>query len=60
MKRIAVLRAEDHPVVRAGFRPLWDAEDDITVDAPPAEAASGPIPILGSPSYDGWILMNEE
>jgi DNA-binding NarL/FixJ family response regulator len=29
MKRIAVLLAEDHMVVREGFRKLLEAEDDL-------------------------------
>src|ERR1051325_3667967 len=31
MKRISILLAEDHTVVREGFRKLLDAEDDIEV-----------------------------
>ncbi len=31
MKRITVLLAEDHMVVREGFRKLLEAEDDIEV-----------------------------
>jgi DNA-binding NarL/FixJ family response regulator len=59
-KRINVLLAEDHPILRVGFRALLEAEDNITAATPPARVASGPIVISRHLRYDGKILLNEK
>ncbi len=46
MKRITVLLADDHRIVREGLWALLEAEDDIELDTPAAKVGSGPIVIL--------------
>jgi DNA-binding NarL/FixJ family response regulator len=46
MKRITVLLAEDHTVVREGLWTLLEAEADLEFDTPAAKVASGPSVIL--------------
>jgi DNA-binding NarL/FixJ family response regulator len=49
MKRITVLLAEDHTVVREGLWTLLEAEADLELDTPAAKVASGPRVILFYP-----------
>jgi len=49
MKRITILLAEDHTVVREGLWTLLEAEADLEPDPPAAKVASGPSVILFYP-----------
>jgi DNA-binding NarL/FixJ family response regulator len=49
MKRISVLLAKDHPLVREGFRSLLEAEADIEIDTLAAKIVSDPSVILFYP-----------
>jgi DNA-binding NarL/FixJ family response regulator len=46
MKRITVLLAEDHTIVREGLWTLLKAEAGLEFDTPAAKVASGPIAVL--------------
>jgi hypothetical protein len=51
MKRITVLLAEDHTIVREGLWASLEAEADLELDTPPAKVASGPSVVLFCPRY---------